>query len=192
MKIQTLLTIQLFILNAKVISIHLNQLIPILISITLKRWDFCWHSTVFENQSSLIFQHCERMRASYVDFQEYTSYDINVQFCPFLGRKFKYLKHYLHKPERYKFLARNENQNKTCLGDFHTQCASGIPFLNLHFWGGGGIRFMNFLNNKIEIHHIISVVGTYMNICHIVCLTALLLRPPFFAPLGTLLRYSEE
>ena len=46
---------------------------------------------------------------------------------------------------------------------------------------------MNFLNNKIEIHHIISVVGTYMNICHIVCLTALLLRP-FFAPLGSTLQ----
>ena len=41
-------------------------------------------------------------------------------------------------------------------------------------------QVMNFLNNKIEIHHIISVVGTYMNICHIVCLTALLLRPRIF------------
>ena len=87
-----------------------------------------------------------------------------------------------------------ENQNKTCLGDFHTQCASGMHslFEFAFLRRRGGIRFMNFLNNKIEIHHIISVVGTYMNICHIVCLTALLLRPPFFAPLGTLLRYSEE
>ena len=48
---------------------------------------------------------------------------------------------------------------------------------------------MNFLNNKIEIHHIISVVGTYMNICHIVCLTALLLKPRIFcSALGSTLQ----
>ena len=141
---------------------------------------------MFENQSSLIFQHCERMRASYVDFQEYTLYMCN--FVHFWRENSN-----LHKPERFKFLARrNENQNKTRLGDFHTLCFWHSLFEFAFLRRRGGIRFMNFLNNKIEIHHIISVVGTYMNICHIVCLTALLLRPPFFAPLGTLLRYSEE